>query len=180
MKKMNRILVATMMAFTMLGGTIVPSVTASAAKKTGYSRIEKWTSGFNHDKYRVKNKKGRTYKMTGKAKNIKLKTNHYLKNYKKTKWVRTGITQIKHKGDWMVYYYMKPITKKKHAGGWVKLTDMKPVKTYKADKYHTADFDTWYRTLNKSQRKNYVGWVQQGGASDGDGEPSQIDKSYLN
>lgn len=180
MKKMNRVLVATMMAFTVLGSVIVPSVTASAAKKTGYSRIEKWTHGINHAKYRVKNKKGRTYKMTGTKKNVKLKTNHYLKNYKKTKWVRTGITQIKHKGNWMFYYYVKPITKKKHAGGWVKLTDMKPVKTYKADKYHTADFDTWYRTLNKKQRNNYVGYVELGGATEYDGTPAQMPASYLN
>lgn len=171
MKKMNRILVATMMAFTMLGGTVVSSVTASAAKKTGYSRIRK--TSVSHAKYRVKNTKGKTYKMTGTPKNVKLKTNHYLKNYKKTKWTRTKITQIKHKGSWMVYYYVKPITKKKHTGGWVKLTDMKPVKTYKATKHTTADFDTWYRGLSKKYRngyKNYVGWS---GTTEGDGEPAQ-------
>ncbi|WP_125573747.1 hypothetical protein [Levilactobacillus huananensis] len=180
MKKMNRILVTAIMIATMVFGTVLPSKMASAATKTGYSRINKWTHGFNHDKYRVKNANGKTYKMTGTKKNVKLKTNHYLKNYKKTTWVRIGVTQIKHKGNWMYYYYMKPITKKKRAGGWVKLTDMKPVKTYKADKHHTADFDTWYRTLNQTQRNEYVGFVEQGGASDGDGEPSQIPKEYLN
>lgn len=174
MKKVNRILVASIMAFTMLGGTAVPSVTAFAAKKTGYSRIRKVSLA--HAKYKVKNKKGRTYKMTGTTKNVKLKTNHYLKNYKKTKWTRTKMTQIKHKGNWMVYYYMKPITKKKHAGGWVKLTDMKPVKTYKATKHTTADFDTWYRTLNKKQRNNYVGYTD----TEYDGTPAQMPASYLN
>ncbi|NLR31615.1 hypothetical protein [Levilactobacillus tujiorum] len=171
MKKMNRILVAMMMALTMVGGTVAPVVTASA-KKTGYSRIYK-TKTWHHAKYKVKNKKGRTYKMTGKAKNIKLKTNHYLKNYKKNKWVRTSITQIKHKGKWMVYYYMTPITKKKHKGGWVKLTDMKPVKTYKATKHTDADFDTWYRTLSKKGRANYSKRVD-GAALDGLGNPSQF------
>lgn len=177
MKRLSRIfaLIATGL---MLGGAIVPGMTASAAKSTGYSRIDKWLSGFNHDKYKVKNVNGKTYRITGKASNVKLKVNHYLKNYRKTKWVRTGITQIKHKGNWMVYYYMTPMTKKKHAGGWVKLTDMKPMKTYKADKHHTADFDTWYRTLTRKQRNSYSDWAQ-GGAADGDGEPSQIPVDYL-
>lgn len=179
MKNMCRAIVASM-ALMMFGGTVVPSVTASAAKKTGYSRIEKWTHGIKHDKYRVKNTKGKTYKMTGTKKNVKLKTNHYLKNYKKNKWVRTGITQIKHKGNWMVYYYMTPITKKKHAGGWVKLTDMKPVKHHKASNHVLADYDTWYRTLTKKQRNLYPDYVQAGGASDGDGNPEQIDADYLN
>ncbi|MFC6289560.1 hypothetical protein [Levilactobacillus angrenensis] len=170
MMKMNRMLVAAMMALTMIGGTVAPVVEASAAKKTGYSRIYK-TKTWNHAKYRVKNAKGKTYKMTGKATNIKLKTNHYLKNYKKNKWVRTSITQIKHKGNWMVYYYMTPITKKKHKGGWVKLTDMKPVKTYKATKHTDADFDTWYRTLNKAGRTNYRNRVD-GGATDALGNPA--------
>lgn len=170
MKKLNRILVAAMMALTMLGGTVMPSVVASASAKTGYSRIFKAATR-NHEKYRVKNTKGKTYKMTGTTKNVKLKTNHYLKNYKKNKWTRTKITQIKHKGSCMVYYYMTPITKKKHTGGWVKLTDMKPVKTYKADKYHTADFDTWYRGLNKSQRNDYHDTVYGVGAIDALGDP---------
>ncbi|WP_125545794.1 hypothetical protein [Levilactobacillus lindianensis] len=171
MKKMSRILVATAMVFTTMGGTVVPSVTASAAKKTGYSRIRK-VSTWNHAKYRVKNTKGKTYKMTGTTKNVKLKTNHYLKNYKKNKWTRTKITQIKHKGSWMVYYYMIPITKKKHAGGWVKLTDMKPVKTYKATKHTEADFDTWYRTFNKKGRNQYA-HSTDGAALDALGNPSQ-------
>ncbi|WP_157054364.1 hypothetical protein [Levilactobacillus paucivorans] len=168
---MNRIVVAAAMALTMMGGTVMPSVVASASSKTGYSRIFKATTR-NHEKYRVKNTKGKTYKMTGTKKNVKLKTNHYLKNYKKNKWTRTKITQIKHKGSWMVYYYMTPITKKKHAGGWVKLTDMKPVKTYKADKYHTADFDTWYRGLKKANRTEYKNDVLSAGAIDALGDPS--------
>ncbi|WP_057877463.1 hypothetical protein [Levilactobacillus paucivorans] len=170
MKKLNRILMTTMVAFTMLGGTIVPSVTASAAKKTGYSRIRK--TSLAHDKYKVKNTKGKTYKMTGKAKNIKLKTNHYLKNYKKNKWIRTKSTLIKHKGNWMLYYYMTPMTKKKHEGGWVKLTDMKPVKTHKASKYVMADFDTWYRGLSTKQRNQYYQLVRDGDNTDAEHELS--------
>ncbi|MFC6288913.1 hypothetical protein [Levilactobacillus angrenensis] len=177
MMKMNRMFVAAMMALTMIGGTVAPVVEASAAKKTGYSRIQKWN--VNHDKYRVKNKKGKTYKMTGKAKNIKLKTNHYLKNYKKNKWVRSKITQIKHKGKWMVYYYMTPITKKKHAGGWVKLTDMKPVNARKATKYIMADFDTWYRTLTQKQRNLYHDYAFGSGALDGEGGPSYTSADFL-
>lgn len=169
--KMNRVIVV-LMALTMFGGTVMPSVSASAAKRTGYSRIYK-TKTWNHAKYWVKNTKGKTYKMTGKAKNIKLKTNHYLKNYKKNKWVRTSITQIKHKGNWMVYYYMTPITKKKHKGGWVKLTDMKPVVTHKATEHTNADFDTWYRTLSKMGRANYKNRVD-GASLDGMGNPSQF------
>lgn len=177
MKKMNRILVATMMALTMLGGTVVPSVTASAAKKTGYSRTFK--TPLAHDKYKVKNKNGRTFKMTGKAKNIKLRTNHYLKNYKKTKWIRTNSTLIKHKGNWILYYYMKPITKKKHAGGWVKLTDMKPVKSHKASKYVLADFDTWYRGLSKKQRNQYYDLVRDGDNTNAEHELEAYPYSYF-
>lgn len=169
MKKMKKIIVA-LMALTMFGGTVVPSVTASA-KSTGYSRIGKWN--VKHVKYRVNNIKGKTYKMTGTKKNVKLKTNHYLKNYKKNKWVRTKITQIKHKGNWMVYYYMTPITKKKHTGGWVKLTDMKPVKVYKGGNGFQPDFDTWYRKLNKSMRLDYNKTVRLGGARDVNGNPAQ-------
>ncbi|MFC6208161.1 hypothetical protein [Levilactobacillus tongjiangensis] len=172
MKKMNHILVTTVMALTMAGGTVVPSAVASAATKTGYSRIRK-VSTWNHAKYRVKNTKGRSYKMTGTTKNVKLKTNHYLKNYKKNKWTRTKITQIKHKGSWMVYYYMTPITKKKHAGGWVKLTDMKPVKTFKASEHVEADFDTWYRTLTNTGRTHYA-HSTDGAALNGLGDPAQF------
>ncbi len=152
-------------------------MTASAAKKTGYSRTFK--TPLAHDKYKVKNKNGRIFKMTDKAKNIKLKTNHYLKNYKKTKWIRTNSTLIKHKGNWIVYYYMKPITKKKHTGGWVKLTDMKPIKTHKAIKYTYADFDTWYRTLTKKQRNQYYQLVRDGDNTDAEGELLPFSSGYF-
>ncbi|WP_157054317.1 hypothetical protein [Levilactobacillus paucivorans] len=71
---MNRILVTTAMSLTMMGGTVMPSIVASASVKTGYSRTFK--TPLTHDKYKVNNKNGRTFKMTGKTKNIKLKTNH--------------------------------------------------------------------------------------------------------
>ncbi|WP_203641142.1 hypothetical protein [Levilactobacillus andaensis] len=169
MKKLNQVVVA-LMAVGMLGGTVMPAVTASAAS-TGYSRNRKIST--RHATYRVKNTKGKTYTITGPAKNVKLKTNHYLKNYKKNKWTRTKITQIKHNGNWLVYYYMKPVTKKKHTGGWVKLTDMKPVKTFKAGPHNYADFDTWYRTLNTNGRNYYSGRTD-GGALDGNGDPFQF------
>lgn len=170
MKKLKQVVVV-LMAVGMLGGTVVPAVTASASASTGYSRYRK--IGTRHATYRVKNTKGKTYTITGPAKNVKLKTNHYLKNYKKNKWTRTKITQIKHHGNWLVYYYMKPVTKKKHTGGWVKLTDMKPVKTYKAGPHSLPDFDTWYRTFNAKGRNEYSGWTD-GSALDGNGDPFQF------
>ena len=74
MKKL-RLVIVTLVAMLMFGGAMAPAMTASAAKKTGYSRIEKWK--IRHVNYKVKNKKGHTYTITGKAKNVKLKTNHY-------------------------------------------------------------------------------------------------------
>lgn len=171
MKKM-RLIIVTLVAMLMFGGAMAPAMTASAAKKTGYSRIEKWK--IRHVNYKVKNKKGHTYTITGKAKNVKRKTNHYLKNYAKKTWKRTKITQVKHKGNWMVYYYMTTKTKHKTVGGWVKLTDMKRIHTSKGDEHHLADFDTWYRHLSQKMKNYYPGYVQDVGATNADGSLAQF------
>lgn len=176
MKKLNQVVVA-LMAVGMLGGTVMPAVTASAAS-TGYSRA--FIAKLSSTKYKVANTKGKTYKMTGSAKNVKLKTNHYLKNYKQNKWTRTKMTQIKHDGNWMVYYYVTPITKKKHVGGWVKLTDMKPMKTFKGSKYISPDYDTWYKNLSHSKRNQYYQIVRDGDITDPDGKLMPYPDNYFN
>ncbi|MDT6980669.1 hypothetical protein [Levilactobacillus zymae] len=163
MKKMNKA-IALMGVGLMLGGTGIgtlgvngntDNVMAQAAKKTGYSRISKDAMNSRYQ-YKVANKKGRVYSISGPSKNVKLKTIHYLKNYKTKKWTRTKITQVKHNGSWMVYYYMKSNAKNK-AAGWIKLTDMQVTspKPGKATKHEAADFDTWYKGLSKSQRGYY-------------------------
>ncbi|HIW71878.1 MAG TPA: hypothetical protein H9875_04545 [Candidatus Levilactobacillus faecigallinarum] len=165
MKKMTS-MVALMGIGLMVGGTGIDALgttgltgtdaTAQAATLEGkYSRIDKDAMNSRYQ-YKVLNKKGKVYSISGTKKNAKLKTIHYLKNYKTKKWTRTKITQVKHNGNWMVYYYMKSNAKNK-AAGWVKLTDMQVTspKPGKATKHEAADFDTWYKDLSKTQRGYY-------------------------
>ena len=142
----------------------------------GYRRISKWAISSRY-KYKVANKKGKTYTLSGRAHpnkgqtlNTKLKATHALKNYKKSTWTRKKITQVKHKGKWMMYYYVT--TKKNHAGGWVKLTDLRLVSPrpnkagHKKDgTSYPADFDTQYRAATQAERNRYVGDVIWTGAA---------------
>ncbi|MFC6180986.1 hypothetical protein [Lactiplantibacillus daowaiensis] len=179
MKKFTTIVV-TMGITLMVGGTVLPAaatdsnvrITASAATKQ--SKIQRgpiWSNYNKHD-YKVANTRGKTYEMTGKANNIKLKVNHNLKNYKNSTWVRRKLTQIKQNGNWNVYYYVTT-GKKSKIGGWVKLTDMKLKHPHKPAKHVAPDFDIWYRKLNQKQRNEYRDFTYSG-ARDADGEPSEM------
>ncbi|MFC6180988.1 hypothetical protein [Lactiplantibacillus daowaiensis] len=177
MKKLTPIL-ATMGIALVFGGTILPAagdsnvVTASAAtKQSNIQRDTIWA--FKQHDYKVVNTKGKTYQMTGKASNIKLTANHYLKNYKKSTWVRHKATQIKQNGNWNMYYYVTT-GKKGKINGWVKVNDVDLKHHNKPKKHVQGDFDTYYHKLNQAQRNDYVETIQYGGCRTATGEPIQV------
>lgn len=126
MKKMNVIFTA-FAAMLMLGGSLVPTISADASAKYRRTKIVK----VKHTKYKVRNKKGKTYKFKGSSKKLTLKANHYLKNYTKSTWKRTKQTKVYRAGKKKVVYYY--VTTSKHkAAGWVKKSDLKVKSTKKA------------------------------------------------
>lgn len=167
-----------MFMVTVIVAAILTPVLPSMAATTGrYQRLDCWNC--KHRTYKVANVKADTYTfsgikpkkedLSGEIKSVKLKVNHHLKNYKHEIWTRTRVAQIKHNGNWMVYYFVK--TKKHHASGWVRLMDVKrkhPTKRLHA--YNDPDFDAWYRTTTQKQRNNYPDDTG-GGASDVFGDP---------
>lgn len=165
-----------------MSGAVLPAVNASATVtpantdpfvyNKGYARNNIWKKGVAHRTYKIANKKAKVYKITGTKKNTKLKSIHNFKNYKGKTWTRTGITQIKHHGNWMMYYYVKSNAKNK-AAGWVKLTDVKLKHPKKAAKHVQPEFDVWYRTLTQDQRNWYAGWSRNA-ATDPDGNPLEF------
>ncbi|GEO65755.1 hypothetical protein [Levilactobacillus spicheri] len=182
MKKMNSV-IALMGVGLMLGGTGLPVVNASASKtptdiapfvyNKGYEVNRIWSQNLAHRRYKVFNVKGKVYKFNGTKKNTKLKVTHYLKNYKKKTWTRTKFVQVKHHGNWMVYYYVKSNAKNK-AAGWVKVTDLKLKYPAKTGKHIQPEFDVWYRTLTAAQR-NWYYHSSQNAATDGNGNLSVDD-----
>lgn len=166
---------AVMCISLMVGGTVLSvapvnsNMTVSAAtKKAKIQRGQIW-GNFNHRTYKVRNTKAKTYAISGKANNLKMKANHNLKNYKNKTWTRMKLTEIKQNDNWNVYYFVK--TGK--ISGWVKLDDVKLKHPVKAAKDTKPEFDVYYHKLSKKQRNNYYKYVLVGGAGDANGEPTQ-------
>ncbi|WP_125545798.1 hypothetical protein [Levilactobacillus lindianensis] len=147
--KKTSINIAAFAAMLMLGGSLAPATTADASTKYRRTKIVK----VKHTKYKVRNKKGKTYKFKGSSKKLTLKANHYLKNYTKSTWKRTKQTKVYRVGKKKVVYYY--VTTSKHkAAGWVKKSDLK-VKSAKKAKTINNDNNSKPKN-NKTQAKSQL------------------------
>ncbi|WP_261810862.1 hypothetical protein [Levilactobacillus humaensis] len=163
MKKTN-VMFAAFAAMLMLGGSLVPA-TADASTKYRRTKVVK----VKHTKYKVRNKKGKTYKFKGSSKRLTLKANHYLKNYTKSTWKRTKQTKVYRAGKKKVVYYYVTTSKNK-AAGWVKKSDLKAktVKKPTVSTKNSSSTSTNKKTKTESQaEKDYYARVGTRGAGGG-------------
>lgn len=128
MSKVTKTTAAILAAITMIGGAIFSRPTSASASATyKRNRITK-VKAANY--YSTKN--ARTYAFKGNAKHLVLKSNHALKNYKTTTWIRTKKTTITKHGKKYLYYYVA--NSKNGAKGWVWHKYLKAGKNYQSSK----------------------------------------------
>lgn len=138
MSKATKTTAVTLAAITMIGGAIFSRPTSASASAT-YKR-NKITKVKTANYYSTKN--ARTYAFKGSAKHLVLKSNHALKNYKTTTWIRTKKTTITKHGKKYLYYYVT--NSKNGAKGWVWHKYLQAGKNYQSSK--VISFNGTYQT----------------------------------